>query len=59
VGITSESRISSLIASAGMHIPDAVWDELEQLVPPASTWLDHLYRGRDSRAPKRPSRGDT
>jgi len=40
VGITSESRISSLIASAGVHIPDAVWDELERLVPPASTWLD-------------------
>ena len=45
VGITSESRISSLIASAGMHIPDAVWDELEHLVPPASTWLDHPSRG--------------
>jgi len=41
VGITSESRISSLIASAGVHIPDAVWEELEQLVPPASNWLDH------------------
>ena len=40
VGITRESRIPSLIASAGAHIPDAVWDELEQLVPPASTWLD-------------------
>lgn len=45
VGITSESRIASLIASAGMHIPDAVWDELEQLVPPASTWLDTPSRG--------------
>jgi D-threo-aldose 1-dehydrogenase len=45
VGITSESRISSLIASAGVHIPDAVWDELENLVPPASTWLDHPSRG--------------
>lgn len=41
VGITSERRIASLIASAGAHIPDAVWDELESLVPPASTWLDH------------------
>lgn len=45
VGITSERRISSLITSAGTHIPDAVWDELEQLVPPASTWLDHPSRG--------------
>jgi D-threo-aldose 1-dehydrogenase len=45
VGITSERRISSLIASAGVHIPDAVWDELEQLVPPASMWLDHPSRG--------------
>jgi D-threo-aldose 1-dehydrogenase len=45
VGITSERRILSLIASAGLHIPDAVWDELEQLVPPASTWLDHPSRG--------------
>ncbi|MEO7720404.1 MAG: aldo/keto reductase [Pseudolysinimonas sp.] len=44
VGITSPSRISSLIASAGMHIPDAVWDELEHLVPPASTWLDAVDR---------------
>ena len=48
VGITSESRIASLIASAGVLIPDAVWDELEQLVPPASTWLDHLSRGGGS-----------
>lgn len=40
VGITSERRISSLIASAGLHVPDAVWDELESLVPTASTWLD-------------------
>ena len=45
VGITSERRISSLIASAGMHVPDAVWDELEVLVPAASTWLDHSSRG--------------
>ena len=43
VGITSASRISSLIASAGLHIPDAAWDELELLVPPASTWLDPPY----------------
>jgi D-threo-aldose 1-dehydrogenase len=42
VGITSERRISSLIASAGVRIPDAVWDELEQLVPPASAWLDYI-----------------
>jgi len=40
VGITREPRISSLIASAGVDIPDAVWDELERFVPPASTWLD-------------------
>ena len=45
VGITSEGRISSLIASAGVHIPDAVWDELERLVPPAATWLDPPSRG--------------
>ena len=40
VGITSEGRISSLVASAGARVPDAMWDELEELVPPASTWLD-------------------
>jgi len=40
VGITSERRIASLIASAGVSIPDGVWDELERLVPPSSTWLD-------------------
>lgn len=45
VGITSEPRISSLIASAGMQIADAVWDELELLVPHASTWLDPPSRG--------------
>jgi D-threo-aldose 1-dehydrogenase len=45
VGISSESRIPSLIASAGVRIPDAVWEELEHLVPPASTWLDHATRG--------------
>ena len=52
VGITSERRISTLIASAGMDIPDAVWDELERLAPPASTWLDHPH-------PTRPTRGET
>ena len=45
VGITSESRISSLIASAGVHIPEGVWDELERLVPPAAAWLDPPSRG--------------
>jgi D-threo-aldose 1-dehydrogenase len=45
VGMSSESRISSLVASAGAHVPEAVWDELEQLVPPASTWLDPPFRG--------------
>lgn len=40
VGITNERRIPSLIASAGMNIPKSLWDELEQIVPPASTWLD-------------------
>jgi len=44
VGITSERRIASLIASAGVDIPSAVWDELERLVPPASTWLDARHR---------------
>lgn len=42
VGITSERRIASLIASAGARISGDVWNELEQLVPPASTWLDHV-----------------
>ena len=45
VGITSERRISSLIASSGMHIADDVWDQLEHLVPDASTWLDPPSRG--------------
>lgn len=45
VGITSERRISSLIASAGALIPDGVWEELEDLVPPESGWLDHLGGG--------------
>jgi len=40
VGITNERRISSLIASAGVRIPEHVWDELDRLVPTASTWLD-------------------
>ena len=44
VGITSERRISRLIASAGAHIPDSAWEELECLVPPASAWLDPLSR---------------
>jgi D-threo-aldose 1-dehydrogenase len=48
VGITSESRIPSLIASAGVDIPDGLWDELEMFVPPASTWLDHPSPGGDS-----------
>ncbi|HEY4224684.1 MAG TPA: aldo/keto reductase, partial [Pseudolysinimonas sp.] len=48
VGITNESRISSLMASAGLHIPDPVWAELERLVPPAATWLDHSARGGPS-----------
>ena len=48
VGITSEGRISSLLASAGLRIPDGVWEELERLVPPATSWLDPPSRGGDS-----------
>jgi D-threo-aldose 1-dehydrogenase len=44
VGITSEGRISSLLESAAAPIPDEVWNALERLVPPASTWLDRLPR---------------
>ena len=58
VGISRDSRIPSLIAAAATHIPDVVWEELEQLVPPASTWLDHPDRGGDSRAPQHSSRDD-
>lgn len=43
VGISSESRIPSLIASAGARIPDDVWQQLEQLVPPAAMWLDYPF----------------
>ena len=58
VGISRDSRIPSLIAAAATHIPDVVWEELEQLVPPASTWLDHPDQGGDSRAPQHSSRDD-
>lgn len=51
VGMSREDRIGRLIEAAAVEIPESVWDELERLVPPASTWLDHVNADRDHDAP--------
>ena len=41
VGISSPERVASTLGLATLPIPDALWEQLEALVPPRETWLDH------------------
>jgi D-threo-aldose 1-dehydrogenase len=40
VGVSSPERVAQSIALASVPIPDALWEELETLVPDSSLWLD-------------------
>jgi D-threo-aldose 1-dehydrogenase len=40
VGVSSPERITQTIELAGVEIPDELWSELEQAMPPRELWLD-------------------
>lgn len=40
VGMSRPSRVASTMEAATAVLPDALWPELEELLPPARTWLD-------------------
>ena len=40
VGVSSPQRIEQTLELAAVPIPDELWDELEQAVPPRDLWLD-------------------
>jgi D-threo-aldose 1-dehydrogenase len=40
VGVSSPQRIDQTLQLAAVPIPDDLWSELEQLVPPRELWLD-------------------
>lgn len=40
VGISKVTRLDGLLSAAGRSLPDSLWEELEDLVPDSSTWLD-------------------
>ena len=40
VGVSSPERIAQTVELASVAIPEALWAELETLVPPADGWLD-------------------
>lgn len=41
VGISSRARLAELLDAATADLPDALWAEIDALVPPAEHWLDH------------------
>ena len=40
VGVSSPERIAQTLELATTRIPDSLWEELEQAVPPRELWLD-------------------
>ncbi|GAA2725380.1 aldo/keto reductase [Cellulomonas aerilata] len=40
VGMGAPSRVADTLAAAAHPVPDALWDELESLLPPRHVWLD-------------------
>nr|WP_286219508.1 aldo/keto reductase [Paraoerskovia sediminicola] len=40
VGMSRPSRVASTVAAAATEVPDALWPELESLLPPSHTWVD-------------------
>ena len=45
VGTSRPERVPRMLAAAATPLPDALWEELETLVPPPSTWLDAPFDG--------------
>ncbi|WP_199424156.1 aldo/keto reductase [Actinotalea solisilvae] len=40
VGMSRPARVDATMAAAGAEVPEALWAELEGLLPPAGAWLD-------------------
>jgi D-threo-aldose 1-dehydrogenase len=40
VGVSSPERVGQTLAYAALEIPEALWTELETMVPPTECWLD-------------------
>jgi len=40
VGMSHPDRVAATVASASAVLPEELWDELEELVPPERVWLD-------------------
>ena len=40
VGMSRPERVAAAVSAAEQELPDALWDELEALLPPARVWLD-------------------
>ncbi|AEI13616.1 aldo/keto reductase [Cellulomonas gilvus] len=40
VGMSRPARVQATVEAAGRALPDALWPELEALLPPAHVWLD-------------------
>jgi D-threo-aldose 1-dehydrogenase len=40
VGMSKPSRVQDTVDAASQVLPDALWDELEALLPPERVWLD-------------------
>jgi D-threo-aldose 1-dehydrogenase len=40
VGMSSPERVTQTLGYASLEIPDALWEELETLVPSSENWLN-------------------
>ncbi|UZN03188.1 aldo/keto reductase [Cellulomonas sp. S1-8] len=45
VGMSRPERVAQTLAAAAVPLTDDLFDELETLVPPSSSWLDHPFDG--------------
>ena len=48
VGFSKRGRIAQIMSSAGMQLPEEVWDEVAHLLPGPSAWLDHQEDSADT-----------
>ena len=48
VGMSRPERVGATVAAAAQEVPDALWDELEALLPPTHVWLDAPLRPRST-----------
>ena len=46
VGMSRPERVAATLSAVSADLPDALWDELESLVPPPEVWLDGPVGGR-------------